>query len=209
MLNIDVTGGLLSVMPVCCDSRAGLGCGGPNGELSLAGAIADAGNDGVGSSPAGVGGIDPVSLPEGVSASRFSSSSRIAPSTLRTILPTVSSRGAASTNFLPTSCTLSINFPGSIALVVDTTFRNSHAVANAQGFGPRICLRRNNAMRYSTDLSTGQDGRFARKVARPGTGRSAAMIEWCKTCHGISCFSMHLYCNNIEYGYAQKGDQVF
>lgn len=174
ILNIDVTGGRRSV-PVCWESKAGLAA------MAVASSLlpktADADNGGCGISPAGVGGIEPISLDVGVSASLFSSSSRIAPSTLRTMLPTVSSLGAASTSFLPTSCTLVISFPGSGARVVETTFLSSHAVAKAQGLGPRTCRRRRRETRCSIDFSTGHDGKLDLNNTRPGAGgRSIAMV---------------------------------
>ncbi len=173
MLNMEVTGGLRSGVPVCCDSRAGRLSGAGS---SLLGNIVEADMGAAGISAAGVGGIEPTSLEPGDPFCRFSSSSRMAPKTLRTILPTVSSLGAASTNLLPTSCTLRRSLPGSLALVVETTFLRSHAVARAHCFGPRICLLRSSEIRYSTDFSTGQDGRFALKDTSPGGGGSSAAI---------------------------------
>jgi len=144
MLNMEVTGGLRSGVPVCCDSSAGL-----LGMFasSLLGNMVEADIGGAGISTAGVGGIEPTSLEPGDPFSLFSSSSRIAPSTLRTILPTVSSLGAASTSLFPTSWTRVMSLPGSLARVVETTFLSSHAVARAHCFGPRICRLRSREMR--------------------------------------------------------------
>jgi len=175
MLNIEVTGGLRSGVPVCCDINGGLEC---MVVSSLLENMADADMGGAGSSTAGVGGMEPISLEAGEAISLFSSSSRMAPKTLRTMLPTVSSLGAASTSLLPTSWTRTMSFPGSVAFVLETTFLSSQAVARAHCLGPRICRLRSNDTRYSIDLSTGQDGKFARKDARPGGGgKSAAMAD--------------------------------
>ena len=71
-----------------------------------------------------------------------------------------------------------MSLPGSLALVVETTFRNSQAVARAHCLGPRICRLRKSELRYAIDFSTGQDGRFDRNDASPGGGgSSAAMAE--------------------------------
>lgn len=191
MLNMDVTCGRSGGWPVCWESSTGLPvlCRAGLCDASLDEYMAEAGIGGAGSSPAGVGGIEPPGVVSGVEPlSLFSSSSRMAPRTLRTMLPTVSSRGAASTNFLPTSWTRVMSLPGSLARVVETTFRSSHAVARAHSFGPRICRRRRRDIKYSIDFSTGPEGSKARKDARPGGGgRSEAITtDWLRGGHRMS-----------------------
>ena len=105
---------------------------------------------------------------------RFSStSSRIRPSTRRTMLPMVSSLGAASTSRFPTFCTLSRSLEESAPRVKDMTLRRRYAVAIAHDFEPLIWRLLSKAMKYSVDVSTGSVATVLRKDAMPGACRPA------------------------------------
>ncbi len=105
---------------------------------------------------------------------RFSSaSSRIRPSTLRTMLPMVNSLGAASTSRFPTFCTLSRSLEDSAPRVKDMTLRRRYAVAIAHDFEPLIWRLLSRAMKYSVDVSTGSVETVRRNDTNPGVSRPA------------------------------------
>jgi len=143
MLNMDVTGRMPPGPPVweeMSGARVGewLAMGSRNAVMSGGRCL------GTGArviSVRGVCGSEPASLDrplKSLSARFSSSSSRIRPSTRRTILPTANSLGCAAASRLPTLCTFCINLLGSETLVKDMTRRSRNAVATAHGLEPWI-----------------------------------------------------------------------
>jgi hypothetical protein len=123
-----------------------------------------------GSSPRGVAGSEVGWLVVALSLvfRCSSSSSRISPSTRRTMLPMTSSFGLALTSRLPTSRTLSSNLAVSEARPAAMTRRRRKAVARAQGFEPEIWRRLTREIKYSIDVSTFSLDTVRMNEARPG-----------------------------------------